>query len=72
LMAGIDLLTGHVHALLKERHRSREFIEFLKLLGRSRTPVEKPRDEMGRETAMKPAIMGRETTWSLFCLPGPT
>jgi transposase len=32
LMAGIDLLTGHVHALLKERHRSREFIEFLKLL----------------------------------------
>jgi transposase len=32
LMAGIDLLTGHVHALLKERHRSREFIEFLKIL----------------------------------------
>jgi len=26
LMAGIDLLTGHVHALVKERHRSREFI----------------------------------------------
>jgi transposase len=32
LMAGIDLLTGHIHALVKERHRSREFIEFLKLL----------------------------------------
>jgi len=32
LMAGIDLLTGHVHALVKERHRSREFIEFLKLV----------------------------------------
>ena len=32
LMAGIDLLTGHVHVLIKERHRSREFIEFLKLL----------------------------------------
>ena len=32
LMAGIDLLTGHVHALVKERHRSREFIEFLMLL----------------------------------------
>lgn len=32
LMAGIDLLTGQVHALVKERHRSREFIEFLKLL----------------------------------------
>src|SRR5512133_2490042 len=32
LMAGIDLLTGHVHALVSDRHRSREFIEFLKLL----------------------------------------
>ena len=33
LLAGIDLLTGKVHALVRERHRSREFIEFLKLLG---------------------------------------
>jgi transposase len=32
LMAGIDLLTGAVHALVKDRHRSREFIEFLKIL----------------------------------------
>jgi transposase len=32
LLAGIDLITGHVHALVKDRHRSREFIEFLKLL----------------------------------------
>jgi hypothetical protein len=32
LMAGIDLFSSHVHALVKERHRSREFIEFLKLL----------------------------------------
>jgi transposase len=32
LLAGIDLLTGNVHALVKDRHRSREFIEFLKLL----------------------------------------
>jgi transposase len=32
LMAGIDLLTGHVHALVRERHRSREFIEFLRLV----------------------------------------
>ena len=31
-MAGIDLLTGKVHALVRDRHRSREFIEFLKLL----------------------------------------
>jgi transposase len=32
LMAGIDLLSGKVHALVKDRHRSREFIEFLKVL----------------------------------------
>jgi hypothetical protein len=32
LLAGIDLLAGAVHALVKDRHRSREFIEFLKLL----------------------------------------
>lgn len=32
LLAGIDLLTGTVHALVRDRHRSREFIEFLKLL----------------------------------------
>ena len=32
LLAGIDLLTGKVHALVRDRHRSREFIEFLELL----------------------------------------
>jgi transposase len=32
LLAGIDLLTGQVNALVKDRHRSREFIEFLKLI----------------------------------------
>jgi transposase len=32
LLAGIDLVTGKVHALVKDRHRSREFIEFLKLI----------------------------------------
>ena len=32
LLAGIDLLSGQVHALVKDRHRSREFIEFLKIL----------------------------------------
>lgn len=30
LMAGIDLLTGRVHATVVDRHRSREFIAFLK------------------------------------------
>ena len=28
-MAGIDLLNGHIHALVADRHRSREFVEFL-------------------------------------------
>ena len=32
LLAGIDLLTGQVHARVEDRHRSREFIGFLKLL----------------------------------------
>jgi transposase len=32
LLAGIDLLTGKVHALVRDRHRSREFVEILKLL----------------------------------------
>ena len=32
LLAGIDLLMGKVHALVRDRHRSREFTEFLKLL----------------------------------------
>ena len=32
LLAGIDLLTGQIHAVVKDRHRSREFVEFLKLL----------------------------------------
>jgi transposase len=35
LLAGIDLVTGKVHARVEERHRSREFIEFLRLLDAS-------------------------------------
>jgi transposase len=32
LLAGIDLLTGHVHASVEDRHRSREFVGFLRKL----------------------------------------
>src|SRR4249919_3259223 len=39
LLAGIDLLTGQVHALVKDRHRSREFIEFLKLIDAAYPPA---------------------------------
>src|SRR6476620_10824001 len=39
LLAGIDLLTGKVHALVRDRHRSREFIEFLKCLDAAIRPA---------------------------------
>ena len=32
LMAAIDLLSGHVHGHVVERHRSREFVQFLEML----------------------------------------
>jgi transposase len=38
LLAGIDLLTGQVHALVRDRHRSREFIEFLQVVDASYPP----------------------------------
>jgi transposase len=38
LLAGIDLMSGKVHALVKDRHRSREFIEFLRLLDKAYPP----------------------------------
>jgi transposase len=38
LLAGIDLMTGKVHALVRDRHRSREFIEFLELLDAAYPP----------------------------------
>ncbi len=43
LLAGVDLTTGHVHHLMRDRHRSREFIEFLQLLDRSYPPGTKLR-----------------------------
>lgn len=32
LLAGIDLLNGQVHGMVADRHRSREFVEYLKML----------------------------------------
>ena len=32
ILNGIDLLTGHIHTIIRDRHRSQEFIEFLQLL----------------------------------------
>jgi transposase len=38
LLTGIDLLTGKIHALVRDRHRSRELIEHLKLLDAAYPP----------------------------------
>lgn len=32
LLAGIDLISGKVHSLIRERHKSADFIDFLKLI----------------------------------------
>jgi len=32
LLAGIDLLSGQVHGMVTDRHRSREFVQYLKML----------------------------------------
>lgn len=39
LLAGIDLLTGAVHASVEERHRSREFVAFLEKLDAAYPPA---------------------------------
>jgi transposase len=39
LLAGIDLMTGVVHARVEERHRSREFIEILKQIDAAHAPA---------------------------------
>ena len=38
LLAGIDLVTGMVHASVEERHRSREFVAFLRKLDAAYPP----------------------------------
>ena len=43
LMAGIDLLTGEVHAQAVDRHRSREFVMFLQMLDGRYPPTAKIR-----------------------------
>jgi len=38
LLAAIDLLSGHIHGDVQDRHRSAEFVEFLKTLDHFYTP----------------------------------
>jgi transposase len=67
LLAGIDLLTGRVHARVEDRHRSREFVGFLQQLDAAYPP----------ETAIKlildnhSAHISKETTsWIATQPPG--
>lgn len=38
LLAGIDLMSGRIHALVADRHRSREFIDFLRRIDEAYPP----------------------------------
>jgi hypothetical protein len=69
LLAGIDLLTGKVHALVRDRHRSREFIDFLKLLDAAypastaiKLILDNHSAHISRETK---SLARRSTTWTL-------
>jgi transposase len=51
LLAGIDLLTGKVHGLVAERHRSREFIQFLETVNGAYAPTAKIRIVLDNHSA---------------------
>ena len=51
LLAGIDLLSGHVHHLVANRHRSREFIEFLRGIDAHYAPQTKIRIVLDNHSA---------------------
>ena len=51
LMAGIDLLTGKVHGHVVNRHRSREFVAFLKHLDAIYSPAAKIRIVLDNHSA---------------------
>src|SRR6202451_4642865 len=50
LLAGIDLMTGVVHASVERRHRSREFVKFLKKLA----PPIRPRPRSSSSSTITP------------------
>ena len=51
LMAGIDLLNGKVHGQVVDRHRSREFIMFLKIVDQAYPPTAKIRIVLDNHSA---------------------
>jgi len=65
LMAGIDLLTGHVHGTVVDRHRSREFVAFLKDLDAYYQPSAKLRIVLDNHSAH----ISKETRTYLASVP---
>jgi transposase len=66
LMAGIDLLTGQVHGQVVDRHRSREFIEFLKKVDAAYPPGTVIRVVLDNHSAH----LSKETRAFLNSVPG--
>lgn len=65
LMAGIDLLDGKVHGQVVDRHRSREFVVFLKMLEQSYPSTAKIRIILDNHSAHK----SKETRAYLATVP---
>ena len=66
LLAGIDLLTGKVHGIVEDRHRSREFIGFLKILDSKYPPGTRLRMILDNHSAH----ISKETRSYLATVPG--
>jgi len=65
LLAGIDLLTGEVLGLVRDRHRSREFIEFLQMADTHYPPAARIRMVLDNHSAH----VSRETRGYLTTVP---
>jgi transposase len=66
LLAGIDLLTGEVHGSVEDRHRSREFVSFLKMLDKKYPPGKRLRIILDNHSAHA----SKETRAYLATAPG--
>jgi len=66
LLAGIDLLTGKVHGMVVDRHRSREFVDFLTMLDSQYPPETKLRIILDNHSAH----VSKETRSYLSTVPG--
>lgn len=65
LMAGIDLLNGNIHAVVVDRHRSREFVQFLKTIDKSYQETSKIRIILDNHSAH----ISKETREYLLSVP---